>query len=148
MNDPRQYQNNHSQATKAAMLKQDKAASTFSQRTANDIALESRGRFGGRQPQIIGENAPTYPKASDWVGQDRGQELPFPVDINAMEPVGTQAEIAASLKRVESASTATPRTEERAGAKAQGRDPSAASPDVEPTLGQPSPRRPVHFEDD
>jgi len=140
------YRNPGSQAERAAMLKNDRRNNTLAGRTASEIELESRGRFGARQPQIIGENAPTYPKAADWVGQDNGQEPPLGIDVNAVPVVGEAFEVQASIAKANVSAEAASNS---AGATAPDPAPSDCSSsraDVERPGADPIPRRPIHFE--
>jgi hypothetical protein len=94
MTDP--YRNPASQKERAAILKNDQRNNTLAGRTASEIELEAKGRFGATKPQVIGEAA-QYPKGADWCGQDRAQEPPFGVDINAVPICGEPHEQANAI---------------------------------------------------
>jgi hypothetical protein len=73
--------------------------------TFHDIAAGEAGTVGGRfaavsKTQLTG-TVPEYPRLptnSPWATEPVGQELPLGFDVNAVEPVGTPAEIEQSLQ--------------------------------------------------
>jgi hypothetical protein len=101
------FQNPASQAEKAAMLREerrlrasDHEPTTLHQMASVGLSLEG-GRFVSKDIIISGSEASVrYPAASGpWAaGPQPGLEPPTGIDVNAMEPVGTSAEIAASLE--------------------------------------------------
>jgi len=131
------YQNNHSQKERRAQLAHD----SFASRAANDIELESKERFGANKPQIIGEGAPNYPKGSAWTRDRLPDEPPLGYSVNDVPIVGERHEVQASLKRVDCASMATPRTEERAGVDGTGDE--APSDDTISDVRDASPVSPI-----
>jgi len=63
------------------------------------------GRFAARQKAtVIGENAPTYPKAAQWSIDRTGDEPSFGVDVSAPVVVGEAFEVQRSIDRINSAS--------------------------------------------
>jgi hypothetical protein len=91
--------NDSTQAERRAVLKNDRAPTTYHQLAGVDQALEGGGRFG--RVEYITGNEPSvcYSAASaPWAdGPQPGLEPPFPVDISVVEPVGTAQEIERSL---------------------------------------------------
>jgi hypothetical protein len=61
-----------------------------------------RGRFTSiEKATVIGVSpANTYPKGPDWTADPVPKTEPLNYDINAMEPVGTVAEVQASIDRL------------------------------------------------
>jgi len=100
----------HSQSDKLAAwhndrLKNDRAverSSTFFGRAAVELELEGQGRFASGAVVSGAEPAVRYPAAAQgpWGGPMPGLEPPFPADISVVEPVGTAAEIAASIAQL------------------------------------------------
>jgi hypothetical protein len=95
--------NDRTQAERRAVLKNDRAPTTYHQLAGVDQALEGGGRFGkveyisGSEPS---SQYPRLPALSPWSGSgDVGLEPPTGVAIDAMEAVGTPAEVSASLSQ-------------------------------------------------
>jgi hypothetical protein len=65
-------------------------------------ATQVLGRFASiSKPTVVGSTpAPTYPAAPNWSPDPCGVEPALGVEIDAQEPVGTTAEISASLKKL------------------------------------------------
>jgi hypothetical protein len=71
-----------------------------------DHALADAENIGGRfgrirtGPLIVGATpTPNYPAASHYQGADNAPAEPIGIDVSAVEPVGTAAEIAASMEQ-------------------------------------------------
>ena len=117
------YENETSQRERKAVLKND----TFLSRAMADDELGLGGRFKRLSNATIvgatpGPQVPTLPEGSPWSNDPVGDERPLGFEIDAMEPVGTEAEITRSI-------AGTPLTA-----------PTESSPAVE-TGGVPAPRR-------
>jgi hypothetical protein len=59
--------------------------------------LSVGGRFAGLRGKVVGAMA-RYPSASPHQGADQAVEPPLGYDVSAVEPVGSAAEIEASLR--------------------------------------------------
>ncbi len=96
----RDLKNDSSQSERRAVLKNESEASTFFQQAQIGLSLEG-GRFAANDTTITGiEPAAQYPRlpaSSPWSSDPVPPERPTGVAIDAMEPCGTPAEIAASL---------------------------------------------------
>jgi hypothetical protein len=98
------YWNDISQKEVREVLANDRDC--FRTRAEADANLEASGRFRKQnETQIVGAALPTYPAlpSGPWSEPDPG--LPDPAtdqygDINAQEPVGSEAEIQKSLERL------------------------------------------------
>lgn len=91
------------QAERREFLENEKRlreGTTFSQ-FAKSESDEPRGRFTATEKAaVIDGVTPSYPKGPDWAVDPVPKEEPLNYDINAMEPVGTPAEIQASIDKV------------------------------------------------
>jgi hypothetical protein len=89
------FKNDATQAERQEALRND----TYHGRASHD--LELGGRFAAiNKPSIIGAASAKYPKlpsSSPWSADPVPPEEPLGFEINALEPVGTAAEIEASL---------------------------------------------------
>ena len=99
MTETRHYHNDATQAEKREVLRND----SYFSRQQNAID-DSGGRFAKLTPATITgvtpvPSYPSLPPNSPWAnGFDNNIEPPFPVDIEAHEPVGTPVEIKASIE--------------------------------------------------
>lgn len=91
------FRNDASQKERAAVLKNDFRAKTLQGRAVAELQMEERGRFARNVNVTAATGAPTYPAASDWTQDHLPIEPSLGFDVNAQEPVGTIAEIEASL---------------------------------------------------
>ena len=103
---------NKSDQKERASLLGSTGTTTFHAQSQIAQALDAPGgRFAAEDKSVTsGSEAsvqyPRQPEGSPWAGDPVGQEPPFPVDISAMDPVGTFAEIEASLAGVVSSALA------------------------------------------
>jgi hypothetical protein len=78
------------------------APTTFFELANAGIALEEAGgRFSAASRVVGSEPVPTYPPASGPWSEPQPPEPPTGENIDAAEPVGTPAEIEASLRKAE-----------------------------------------------
>jgi hypothetical protein len=93
------------QAERREVIENDKAlrgassqGSTFHQ-FGNSDAATPLGRFSAiSSPHVVGsEPIAKYPQGPAWCAGDQGLEPPFPLDVNALEPVGQPHELKASI---------------------------------------------------
>jgi hypothetical protein len=92
--------NDASQAERRTVLRNERA-------TYHGIATAEANAVGGRFARqtsgtVIGDTSvayPVLPETSPWHHDPVGQEPPIGIDVSATEPVGTHAEIEASLLR-------------------------------------------------
>ena len=75
---------------------------TFHQAAISE-ANENRGRFAATNKETVVGSMPVvnYPAAPNWAPDPVPPEPPLNVDIDAQEPVGTEAEIAASIAKLD-----------------------------------------------
>jgi hypothetical protein len=143
--------NNKSDRAERASLLGSTGTTTYAAQAAIAQALDAGGgRWAAADKSaVVGETpAPMYPAqpaGSPWAGDPVGQEPPFPVDISAMEPVGTHAEIEASLAAIGSSAIAAKESEATVSpvpvaAPGVGGSPLAPTPDPHAQLAQLLPK--------
>jgi hypothetical protein len=85
------------------MTKSPEGSSTYLDRARAEESLASSGRFKNELSAPV-PSVPTYPPqpaSSPWAAASVPDEPPLGVDINALEPVGTAAEVAKSQESAE-----------------------------------------------
>jgi hypothetical protein len=95
----------HEQKTESGVMRRDKtdpnAPTTFHQLALAGLELEAGGRYA-QDAQVTGTTPSVdYPAASGPWSDPQPPEPPTGENIDAAEPVGTPAEIEASLERIE-----------------------------------------------
>jgi hypothetical protein len=103
--------NESSQSERRAILRNERAVGTY-HAFATSEADAIGGRFAARERSTVigaGQVAyPTLPPNSPWASDPVPAEEPLGVDINAVEAVGTHAEIEHSLREVRDGTGQTP----------------------------------------
>lgn len=100
------------QKERRALAGSTNVTTTYHQRAQVELGLDdAAGRFG--KPSVVtgSEPAVRYPRlpaSSPWASDPVPNEEPLGVDVNALEPVGTAAEIEASLAASPEAPTEVP----------------------------------------
>jgi hypothetical protein len=97
------YDNQTSQDERSDVLQNDRQqqGGTFHSLAQADLALERVGRHAVPSAVVVGSTSPSnYPKGPDWTVDPVPKTEPLNYDINAMEPVGTVAEVQASIDRL------------------------------------------------
>jgi hypothetical protein len=91
------------QRTRRETLENDRrvrAGQTMFGRAQADADAEYGGRFAALSKPVVVGSGPTYPQlpaSSSWSHDPVPPEPPLGIDVNAVEPVGTSAEIGRSL---------------------------------------------------